>query len=64
MNVSTLLQLITGAPLEIAQVAAIWAAVKGAFSATDRASIDAIITRLDVKTDADIARLHADAAAI
>lgn len=63
MNISTLLQLLTGAPLEIAQVVGIWNAVKGGFATTDQAAIDAIIARLDTKTEADVAQLHADAAA-
>ena len=61
MNLSLILQLLTGAPLEIAQVAAIWATVKGAFAARDQAAIDKIIATMDNKTDADVARLHTDA---
>ena len=42
---------------------ALWNQVKGGLSATDQATIDAILAALSPKTDADLATLKTDAAA-
>ncbi len=62
MPLTIILQLLAGLPLEAQQLTILWAAIKPAFGAKDQATIDAIIARLDAKTDADVAQLHADAA--
>lgn len=61
MPITIILQLLAGLPLEAQQLSTLWAQIKPAFSAQDQATVDAIIARLDAKTDADVAQLHADA---
>ena len=62
MPITIILQLLAGLPLEAQQLTTLWAAIKPAFGAQDQATIEAIIAKLDAKTDADMAQLHADAA--
>jgi len=61
--VSAILLIIKNAPAEISAIMAIVRAVQGGLSTSDQAVLDAAIAGMDVKTDADVARFEADAAA-
>jgi hypothetical protein len=56
--VATILGLIAAAPGAISQIESLWTLVKGAFSATDVATVDAVLAVLNPKVDADVAALH------
>ena len=59
--VTTLLALLAAAPGAFAQISALWATVRGGFSASDQTTVDAILAALSPKLDADLAKLQADA---
>ena len=60
----SILALIQAAPTEIAAIANLYQAVKTAIGSDSQIVIDAAIAALDARTDADVARLDVDAAAL
>ena len=60
---STILGLLASAPADIASLQTDYAAIKGLFSTQTQAQIDAIIAALNLKVDADLSQLSADATA-
>ena len=60
----SILALIQAAPTEIAAIANLYQAVRTAIGSDSQSVIDAAIAALDARTDADVARLDVDAAAL
>lgn len=61
--VIAILALLAQAPQELATIQALWAAVRGGASATDQATLDALINAMSGKLDTDFAALAAALAA-
>ena len=60
----SILALIQAAPTQIAAIADLYQAVRTAIGSDSQSVIDAAIAALDARTDADVARLDVDAAAL
>ncbi len=62
-TVTLVLSLIAALPQELAAITAAYDTVKAALSAPDQATVGAILSALNTRSDADLAKLDADAAA-
>lgn len=58
----TVLGLLAAAPGAYSQIVALWNELKSGVSASDQATVDAVLKVLEPKTSADIAQLNADTA--
>ena len=61
--VTLILSLITQLPGAITQIEAAYTAIKTTLSTNDQATLTGIFNALNIKTDADVAKLDVDAAA-
>lgn len=58
---TTILALIAAAPQAYSQILALWNLAKSGFSASDQASVDAVLAVLNPKLDTDVGQLNIDA---